>query len=85
MEYTPAGIVHNEYPKIVLPITGEQGVVGHIVNESLPKGEEQLVAEPLEVPITMATYLWLIGIIFMLGSGVVSYIRIRSCTCIMYT
>lgn len=77
VEYIPAVIVHNEYPEIALPITGEEGVVGHIVNESLPKGEEQLVADPLEIPITMATYLWLLGIIVMLGSGVVSYIGIR--------
>ena len=47
------------------------------VNEILPDGEEQLRTDPLEFPVTFATYLWIIGIMGMLISGLVSYVRLR--------
>jgi len=36
-----------------------------------------LRADPLEGPITIATYLWMLGIMAMLVSGIVSYVRLR--------
>lgn len=77
VEYIPSGIVHIENPQIVFPISGTEGTVGQVVNETFPKGEEQLMADPLEVPITVATYLWIVGFLVMVGVGAVSYYRLR--------
>ena len=75
--YIPTDIVHTEYPEITLPILGVGDMASDAVNERLPWGEEQLRADPLEFPVTFATYLWMIGIIGMLASGMVSYVRLR--------
>ena len=76
--YIPTDIVHREYPEITLPIPGVGDEVIEAVNEKLPSGEEQLRADPLEAPITIATYLWMLGIVGMLASGIVSYARLRT-------
>jgi len=75
--YIPADIVHTEYPKVTLPIPGVGDRVSEAVNERLPSGEEQLGADPLEFPVTFATYLWMFGIIGMLAGGLASYVRLR--------
>ncbi len=75
--YIPTDIAHTEYPEITFPIPGVGDMVSEAVNERLPWGEEQLRADPLEAPVTFATYLWMIGIIGMLVSGMVSYVRLR--------
>lgn len=75
--YIPTDIVHTEYPEITLPIPGVGDMVSDAVNEKLPWGEEQLGADPLEFPVTFATYLWIIGIMGMLISGLVFYVRLR--------
>ena len=75
--YIPTDIVHTEYPEITLPIPGVGDMVNEAVNERLPWGEEQLRADPLEFPVTFATYIWMIGIMGMLISGLVSYVRLR--------
>ena len=76
--YIPTDIVHTEYPEITLPIPGVGDMVSDAVNDRLPSGEFQLRADPLEFPVTFATYLWMIGIMGMLVSGIVSYVRLRS-------
>ncbi len=73
IEYIPPDLVHQEHPSVALPVPG----VGEMVNEMLPQGEEQLVADPLEAPMAIATYLWLAGASAMAGYGAVSYLRLR--------
>ena len=76
--YIPTDIVHTEYPEVTLPIPGVGDRISEAVNDRLPSGEFQLRADPLEFPVTFATYLWMIGIMGMLVSGIVSYVRLRS-------
>ncbi|MBQ7841522.1 MAG: hypothetical protein IJ390_13710 [Lachnospiraceae bacterium] len=73
IEYIPADIVHTEYPEVNLPIGGMSGVI----NESLPQGEEQLAADPLEAQTSIITYIWLLGVAGMVGYAIVSYFRLR--------
>ena len=68
--YIPADIVHTEYPEITLPILGLGDWISEAVNERLTSGEEQLRADPLEFPVTFATYLWILGIMGMLAGGI---------------
>lgn len=75
--YIPTDIVHTEYPEVALPIPGVGDRISEAVNEKLPSGEFQLRADPLEGPITIVTYLWLLGIVGMFAGGIVSYIRLR--------
>jgi beta-lactamase regulating signal transducer with metallopeptidase domain len=73
MSYIPPDIVHAESPQINLPIPG----FNDAINNNLPQGEEQLVADPLELPMAGATILWLSGIAVMLIYSVTSLIRLR--------
>ena len=73
MEYVPENVVHMEYPKVAIPVPG----VSEIVNVALPQGEEQLRAEPLEAPIAIGTYIWMIGVLIMAIYSVISYVRLR--------
>ncbi len=66
--YIPRNIVHTEYPKVDLPLPA----ISEAINENLPKGEEQLAADPLEGPMAMATLLWLTGIAVMLIYSAIS-------------
>ena len=75
--YIPTDIVHSEYPEVTLPIPGVGDRISEAVNERLPSGEFQLRADPLEFPVTFVTYLWMLGIMGMLVSGIVSYFRLR--------
>ncbi|NLX91934.1 MAG: hypothetical protein GXZ07_10220 [Firmicutes bacterium] len=71
--YIPADIVHTEYPQVNLSLPA----VSEAINNTLPQGEEQLVADPLEVLVSMATPLWLLGIAAMLIYSMISLIRLR--------
>ncbi len=71
--YIPHNIVHTEYPRVDLPLPG----INEAINENLPKGEEQLAADPLEGPMAMATLLWLLGIAAMLIYSAVSLLLLR--------
>ena len=73
IEYVPSNIVHTEYPAVALPVPG----VSNAINETLPQGEEQLRADPLEGPIFIATYVWMAGVLAMVIYSIVSYIRLR--------
>lgn len=73
MEYVPENVVSMEYPKVAIPVHG----VSEIVNEALPQGEEQLRADPLEAPIAIGTYIWMIGVLIMAIYSVISYLRLR--------
>lgn len=71
--YVPSDIVHMENPSAELPVP----VVGEAVNNHLPKGEEQLAADPLEFPISAATCIWSAGVIVLVIYSVVQLMRLR--------
>ena len=73
IEYVPSNIVHTEYPSVALPVPG----ISDVINDALPQGQEQLVADPLEAPMSFATYAWMIGVLVMAIYSIVSYIRLR--------
>lgn len=74
MEYVPENIVHTEFPAVTLPVPG----VSETINNTLPQGEEQLLADPLEAPIAIGTYVWLVGVLAMAVYSVASYFKLRS-------
>ena len=73
IEYVPSNIVHTKYPSVALPVPG----INDVINEALPQGQEQLVADPLEAPMSIATYVWMIGVLVMAIYSIVSYVRLR--------
>lgn len=73
IEYVPSDIVHTEYPTVILPVPG----ISDGINETLPQGEEQLRADPLEGPLFLATLLWMMGVSVMVIYSIVSYVRLR--------
>ena len=73
IEYVPTDIVHTEYPSVVVPVPG----VSDAINEALPQGEEQLRADPLEALVSIATYVWMAGVLGMGIYSVMSYVQLR--------
>ena len=71
--YIPADIVHTEYPQVNLPFPA----VSEAVNNTLPQGEEQLVADPLEGLVSMATLLWLFGMAAVFIYGMTSLLQLH--------
>lgn len=71
--YIPNNIVHTENPEVTLPVP----VLDNVINNVLPQGEEQLVADPLEAPVSIATYIWLAGIVAMIGVSMISYVKLQ--------
>lgn len=72
-QYIPSDIVHAENPQVDIPIPGISG----ILNENMPRGEEQLVADPLEFPMAFITLVWLCGIAAMLAHSIISLVKLR--------
>lgn len=62
--YVPTDIVHIENPQVDLPLPG----ISQAINESLPQGE---------VPIIVATFIWLCGITVMLSYSIASVLILR--------
>lgn len=85
MEYIPENIVHTEFPEVAIPAPG----VSNTMNDTLPQGQEQLAANPLEAPVaigshvsigsyvTIGTYVWILGVIAMAAYSISSYVRLR--------
>lgn len=73
MVYIPDDIVHEGQPSATLPIPG----LGEFVQEALPNGEEQLVADPLEAPLAIATYVWMAGVAAMAIYAAASFLNLR--------
>ena len=71
--YIPTNIVHTGKPEVTLPVP----VLDNAINNALPQGAEQLVADPLEAPVSIATYIWLAGIVAMIGVSMISYVKLR--------
>lgn len=73
VEYIPQDVVHTPAPEVKLPVPG----VNQSVNEALPQGDEQTVADPLKAPVALATLVWLAGIGVLAAYSVVSLLRLR--------
>ena len=73
MEYVPPDIVHTENPSVALPVPG----ISNAINETLPQGREQLVADPMEAPMAIATYVWMAGVLGMVVYSIISYMQLR--------
>lgn len=73
VEYIPSNIVHEKYPEVSIPIPG----ISDAVNEKLPQGWVQTTFDPLEAPVTIATYLWMFGMLGLFGYGAASYFKLR--------
>lgn len=73
IEYVPSNIVYPEHPAVVLPVPD----VDDMVNDTLPQGQEQLAADPLETPMAFAAYVWMAGVLGMGIYAAVSYVRLR--------
>ena len=71
--YVPRDVVYSPEPTVTLPVPG----VGEVVTETLPQGEEQMVADPLEAPMAIATILWMTGAAAMVIYGMVSLVRLH--------
>lgn len=71
--YIPTNIVHTENPEVTLPVP----VLDNAINNALPQGAEQLVADPLEATVSIATYIWLAGSVAMIGVSMISYVKLR--------
>ncbi len=69
----PVDIVHVEYPQVDLPIP----MISEGANELLPQGEVQVVADPLEAPMSIATLMWAVGVLAMLIYSVVQYLLLK--------
>lgn len=72
-EPIPQDIVHTEYLSVDLPFP----IINEAINENLPQGEEQLVADPLEAPVAIGTLVWGLGISMMAIYSIVSLIKLR--------
>lgn len=73
IQYVQPNLVHTEFPQVDLPIPG----VSQAVNQTLPQGEEQLVADPLEAPVALLTLAWMAGAALIAGYSVVSMFLLR--------
>ena len=47
------------------------------INPNLPQGAEQTVADSLEAPVSMLTFLWTLVAAFLLLRGLVLYLDLR--------
>ena len=77
VEYIPFQLVRDEYQEITLPVVGSEGVVAENINQALHRVEEHRLADLLEAPVSLFTYLWMLGVLVLVGRGVVSYIGLR--------
>ena len=73
VSYIPENFVHTAAPQVNMVFPD----VNETINSSLPQGEEQLVADPLEAPAAMTTCLWLLGVSAMLVYSVASYVLLK--------
>lgn len=73
VEYISPNIVHTENPSVTLPLPG----ISEAINNTLPSGEKQLVADPLEAPVAIATNIWIFGIAGMLVCSFINLIKLR--------
>lgn len=73
VNYVPENIVHDPEPSVQLPIPA----LNEAINPSLPQGEEQTVADPLEAPVSLLTILWAMVAAGMLLRGLVLYLDLK--------
>lgn len=73
ISYIPKNAIHMATPQVDLVIPD----VNKAVNRSLPQGENQLVADPLDAPTTIMTFIWFLGVATMLVYSVFSYVLLK--------
>ena len=73
VEYVSPTVVHDPYPALDIPAV----TVDDAINETLPQGQEQLVADPLEAPVSLASLLWLWGMGALLTYSAISLLFLR--------
>ncbi|MDY3282727.1 M56 family metallopeptidase [Dysosmobacter sp.] len=73
VEYVPRDVVHTRDPEVRLPVPG----VNQSVNEALPRGQEQMAADPLEAPVVLATLAWMAGMGALAVYSAASLLRLR--------
>lgn len=73
ISYVPENIVHDPAPSVQLPVPA----LNEAINPTLPQGEEQTVADPLEAPVSLLTILWAIVAAGMLLRGLVLYLDLK--------
>lgn len=73
ISYVPTDIVHYPEPSVQLPVPA----LNEAINPNLPQGAEQTVADPLEAPVSMLTFLWTLVAAFLLLRGLVLYLDLR--------
>lgn len=75
--YVPEDIVHMGEPEVSVPVPVVGADISETINETLPRGSEQTGADPLELPVTVMTYVWLSGILCMAGYSAVSVVKLK--------
>ena len=73
VEYVSPTVVHDPYPALDIPVV----TVDNAINKTLPQGQEQLVADPLEAPVSLASLLWLWGMGALLTYSTISLLFLR--------
>lgn len=73
VEYVSPTVVHDPYPALDIPVV----TVDDSINETLPHGQEQLAADPLEAPVSFASLLWLWGMGALLTYSTISLLFLR--------
>ncbi|MDD6572761.1 MAG: M56 family metallopeptidase [Thermoflexaceae bacterium] len=75
--YIPEDIVHMEEPEVSLPVPVVGVTLSESINKALPKGSEQTGADPLELTVSVMTYVWIVGVLVMAGYSIVSVIKMK--------
>ena len=73
VEYISPTIVHDAYPSVDIPVT----TIDNAINETLPQGQEQTAADPLEAPAAASTAVWLFGMGAMAAYSLISLAFLR--------
>lgn len=73
IEYIPKDIIYTKYPPVVFPVSD----VSKTIHNTLPQDQEQLTTNPLKIPISIAAYIWSIGVLGILLYSAVIYVKLK--------
>ncbi|MBQ9765612.1 MAG: hypothetical protein IJW18_05405 [Lachnospiraceae bacterium] len=71
--YIPDNIVRTDNQEDALQVP----ILDDVVNDSVYQETGQIVSDSLEMPISIATYIWIAGIVVMIGISTISYVKLR--------